>query len=184
MSSYPRLRRTDKSMSDSSVQDMLVTGYSGHLATVGADGIPYSCPLLYVWLENKVWLHNSVSTGHLLKNIEKNPEACFSIAEAGQVFSYGRYECDTTIAYKSVIVFGNIEVIKQESGKVQFFEALMSKYSAPDSSRPKSYFPRLDGTTVYAMSVNRVTGKETTLPALSDQWPKSDNTKSPNARGA
>jgi hypothetical protein len=36
--------------------------------------------------------------------------------------------------------------------------------------------------TVYAISVERMTGKEMALPALSEQWPAKDRTKTPNAR--
>ena len=34
---------------------------------------------------------------------------------------------------------------------------------------------------VYAIAVERMTGKETPLPAVSQQWPARDNTKSPDA---
>jgi hypothetical protein len=36
--------------------------------------------------------------------------------------------------------------------------------------------------TVYAMTVERMTGKERLLPELSERWPAKDRTKTPNAR--
>ena len=36
----------------------------------------------------------------------------------------------------------------------------MAKYGKPDSTRPKGFFPRIDGITVYAIAVERMTGKE------------------------
>ena len=39
----------------------------------------------------------------------------------------------------------------------------------------------LDLITVYAIAIERVTGKQTALPAAADQWPGKDNTKSPEA---
>ena len=38
MSDAPRLRRTDKEMSDAAARDMLARGHAGRLATVSADG--------------------------------------------------------------------------------------------------------------------------------------------------
>jgi uncharacterized protein len=35
--------------------------------------------------------------------------------------------------------------------------------------------------TVYAIAVERMTGKEQSLPPLSEQWPATDRTKAPNA---
>jgi hypothetical protein len=45
--------------------------------------------------------------------------------------------------------------------------------------RPKDFFPRSDQITLYAIAIERMTGKETPLPELSDRWPAKDRTKSP-----
>ena len=48
--------------------------------------------------------------------------------------------------------------------------------------REKNFFPRLDHITVYRFDIERMTGKAQTLPAVSEQWPAVDRTKTPNAR--
>jgi hypothetical protein len=58
---------------------------------------------------------------------------------------------------------------------------LMAKYGKPETERPKGFFPRIDVITVYAIAVERMTGKEQALPPLSEQWPAKDSTKTPNA---
>jgi hypothetical protein len=45
----------------------------------------------------------------------------------------------------------------------------------------RGFFPRIDVITVYAIAVERMTGKEQPLPPLSEQWPAKDRTKTPNA---
>ena len=57
----------------------------------------------------------------------------------------------------------------------------MAKYGKPETKRPKGFFPRLDAIAVYAITVERMTGKEQQLPPLSEQWPAKDRTKTPNA---
>jgi hypothetical protein len=57
----------------------------------------------------------------------------------------------------------------------------MAKYADPGWGRPKGFYPRLEQVTVYAIRVERMTGKETPLPAAADRWPASDRTKSPDA---
>jgi hypothetical protein len=58
----------------------------------------------------------------------------------------------------------------------------MAKYGKRNSARPKNFFPRLNLITVYALTVERITGKEQTWPELSEQWPAKDRTKTPDAR--
>ncbi|WP_213959460.1 pyridoxamine 5'-phosphate oxidase family protein [Variovorax sp. dw_954] len=179
--SSPTVRRADKLMSQAMVDELLTTGYCGHLATVGEDGFPYVCPLLYVWLDGKIWLHNTRARGHLQDNVRHDPRVCFEVSLPGQVFAYGRYECDTSIEYQSIVLFGRAAVIDDDPSKSLFFDALMFKYRGNDSTRPKSFYPRLDGVTVYALTVERITGKHQVLPATEMQWPVADHTKSPEA---
>jgi nitroimidazol reductase NimA-like FMN-containing flavoprotein (pyridoxamine 5'-phosphate oxidase superfamily) len=96
------------------------------------------------------------------------------------VFDYGRFECDSGLAYQSVILFGRIRVVDDRAVKQRFCEMLMQKYGKPDTIRPKNFFPRIDIITVYAIVIERITGKECALPA--QQWPEVDYTRTPNAK--
>ena len=168
-------------MSDERVREMVSRGFSGRLATVGPDGWPYIVPVLYVWINGEIWVHNTRARGHLRANVDHERRVCFELDDAGEVFAYGRYECDTTVAYRSVVVFGHIRVVEDRGQKQAFFDALMGKYGDPGWDRPKSFFPRLDEVTVYAIAIERMTGKETALPSMENRWPTVDNTKSPDA---
>ena len=42
----------------------------------------------------------------------------------------------------------------------------MAKYAPDDGARPQGFFPRLAQISVYAIAVERITGKRTPLPAL------------------
>jgi uncharacterized protein len=149
---------------------------------VDADGQPYVTPLLYVWDGAQVWVHNTAARGHLRANIEANDRVCFEVDEAGPVFPYGRFECDTAVAYESVVVFGRIRVVADRAAKQSFCEALMAKYGPADASRPPGFFPRLAQISVYAIEVERITAKRTPLPAANEQWPALDRTGTPDAR--
>jgi nitroimidazol reductase NimA-like FMN-containing flavoprotein (pyridoxamine 5'-phosphate oxidase superfamily) len=180
--SSPQLRRADRVMPEQRAREMLARGFSGHLATIGEDGYPYCIPLLYIWMDGEVYVHTSSARGHFRTNIDREPRICFEIDQPDQVFDYGRFECDSGLAYQSVILFGKIRVIEDRAAKQRFCEALMAKYGKPDTTRPKGFFPRIDMISVYAISVERMTGKEMALPPLSEQWPAKDRTKTPNAR--
>jgi nitroimidazol reductase NimA-like FMN-containing flavoprotein (pyridoxamine 5'-phosphate oxidase superfamily) len=179
--SSPKSRRADLMMSDVRALETLARGYSGHLATVGDGGFPYCIPLLYLWMDGEVFLHTTSARGHLRANIEKERRVCFAVDEQEGVFDYGRFECDSGLAYRSVCVFGRIRIVEDRGIKQRFCEALIAKYGKPETQRPKGFFPRIDVITVYAIAVERMTGKEVALPPLSEQWPAKDRTKTPNA---
>ena len=178
------IRRRDLVMDEAGIEALLQRGFCGRLATVGRDGTPYCTTLLYVWMDGRLHMHGTGARGHLRANIEHEPRACFAIDEPGEIFDYGRFECDSGLAYQSVIVFGKIRIAEERAVRQRFCEALMAKYGKPDSNRPKGFFPRIDAITVYAIAVERMTGKEMALPALSEQWPAKDRTKTPNAMHA
>ena len=83
------------------------------------------------------------------------------------------------LGYRSVCLFGWIRIVDDKQAKQRFCEALMEKYGKPQTKRPKGFFPRIDAITVYAIAVERMTGKEQSLPPLSEQWPAKDRTKTP-----
>jgi nitroimidazol reductase NimA-like FMN-containing flavoprotein (pyridoxamine 5'-phosphate oxidase superfamily) len=180
--STPVLRRADRAMTAERSIEMLVAGFSGCLATVGADGYPYCAPLLYIWMDEELYLHTGSARGHLRSNVEMNSRVCFEVDEPDEVFDYGRFECDSGLAYRSVVLFGTIRIVDDKAHKQRFCEALMSKYGKPGTVRPKGFFPRIDAITVYAVTIERITGKGHALPPLSEQWPAKDRTKTPNAR--
>jgi uncharacterized protein len=167
-------------MPDEHMLETLARGYSGRLATVSEDGFPYCIPLLYLWIDGEVYFHTTSARGHLRANIERDRRVCFEVDEQEGVFDYGRFECDSGLAYRSVCLFGRIRIVDDKGVKQRFCEALMAKYGKPETKRPKGFFPRIDIITVYAIAVERMTGKEQSLPPLCEQWPAKDRTKTPN----
>lgn len=176
------LRRADREMTPERMLQLIQRGYSVHLATVSRDGSPYCTPFLYVWMDQRLYIHGTNAIGHFRTNIGHEPRVCFAIGEQEGVFDYGRFECDSGLAYRSVMLFGTISVAEDRAVKQKFCEMLLRKYGNLGLDRPKNFFPRLDLITVYELSVERMTGKEQALPPLSEQWPAMDRTKTPNAR--
>jgi uncharacterized protein len=137
--SSPQLRRADRAMSEQQAYAMLECGFSGRLATVGEDGFPYCIPLLHIWMDGEIYVHTGSAGGHLRANVEREPRICFELDEPGQVFDYGRFECDSGLAYRSVVLFGRIRIVEERAVKQRFCEALMAKYGKPDRARPKGF---------------------------------------------
>ena len=161
---------------------LLERAFCGRLATVGADGAPYCTTMLYLWMDGAIHMHGTRARGHLRSNIEHESRACFVIDEPGEVFDYGRFECDSTVSYASVVAFGRVTVVDDVAIKQRFFAALMAKYRTAGAPRPKEFFPRIDQIALYRFAIERITGKQIVLPDIAGQWPALDRSKTPNAR--
>jgi nitroimidazol reductase NimA-like FMN-containing flavoprotein (pyridoxamine 5'-phosphate oxidase superfamily) len=182
MSGPTQVRRPDLAMDEARTQALLVHGFCGRLATVGIDGAPYCTTMLYVWMDGLIHMHGTRASGHLRSNIDHEARVCFAIDQPGRVFDYGRFECDSTVSYASVLVFGRVRIVEEGTAKQRFFDALMAKYRTAEATRPKAFYPRIDQITLYALEIERLTGKEIVLPDISGQWPALDRSKTPNAR--
>jgi uncharacterized protein len=180
MSDAP-LRRKDKEMSADEVERLLQRLPFADFATVGRNGEPYVVPNLFVYAERRVFLHTASATGHFRRNVEANPLVCFTATAMEQIFPYGRFECDTSAGYASVIGFGRIERVEDPAAKARFFDRFLAKYADPAWERPKSFYPRLDDVAVYAIDLERVTGKKSPTLSEGERWPARDRTMSPGA---
>ncbi len=170
-----RLRRADKTMNEAEIDAFLRGTFCGRTATVGADGYPYVVPNLFVWRDGKVFLHTAVYSGHFITNVRHCDRVSFEADEPGQIFPYGHVECDTSVSYRSVVLFGRIRILEEEAEKTGFYTAFLEKYAPPDTwGREKGSFPRLNSTVVYVITPEIITGKEGKLPPLADQWPNSN----------
>jgi len=176
----PAIRRADLAMDAERAEEVLSTGHCGRLGTTGPDGWPYVVPLLYVWSDRTIYVHNSGAAGHLSRNIDADGRACFLVDEPGSVYGYGRFECDTALSYRSVMAFGRIERVSSRERKARFCDELMRKYGAGIAGRPAHVYPRLDHIAVFALRPERISGKEIRLPAAAGRWPATDRTRSPH----
>lgn len=176
-----QLNRADKMMSRGEIDSFLETSFCGRTATVGADGYPYVVPNLFVWHDSRVLLHTARRSGHFAVNVANSDRVSFETDEPGDVFPYGDIECDTSVSYRSVVLFGRIRIIDREDEAAEFFRRFMAKYAPADSwGRERGSFPRIPATTVYAIEPETITGKHGVLPPLSERWPQKNNTLSPN----
>jgi len=165
------LRRADKIMSQEQLKEFLALAYCGRTATIGRDGYPYVVPNLFVWLDERIFLHTARVPGHFLGNVGFCDRVCFEVDAPGETFPYGPVECDTSIAYRSAVVFGRIRIESDPETQRRFFAAFMSKYAPADSwGRARGSFPRIDSTIVYSILPEIMTGKQTPLPSPEKRW--------------
>ena len=124
---FREMRRKKQKLSKEECDSILYNGTSGVLALHGDDGYPYAVPISYVYDGEKLWFH-SAKSGHKIDAILKNAKASFCVIDQDQIVP-----AEYTTYFRSVIAFGRIRIVEDDTEKRSAIEKLAVKY-APDET--------------------------------------------------
>lgn len=149
------MRRIRQQLDESACEEVLARGTSGVLALSGDEGYPYAVPLSYVWADGKLVFHGAKS-GHKLDAMRREPKASFCVVDADEIVPE-RY----TTHYRSVICFGRMRVVEDETEMRRLSLILGEKYRP---GHPEDCMEEIDGAMsrlcVFVMDIERITGKQ------------------------
>jgi nitroimidazol reductase NimA-like FMN-containing flavoprotein (pyridoxamine 5'-phosphate oxidase superfamily) len=112
-------RRTGRVLSTEEIHEFLRNGFWGVLATSVNDE-PYGVPIIYAYDEDGTF-YIANGPGKKIQNMETNPNVTLTIVE---LEDYGR-------RWKSVIVYGKVEILTELSEKMHAFNALRKQIPRP-----------------------------------------------------
>ena len=152
---FREMRLKRQLLSKEDTQKVLYQGTSGVLAVSGDDDYPYAVPLSYVYDGHKIYFHGA-KAGHKLDSIVKNPKASFCVIDKDQIVPD-----EYTTYFRSVIVFGEIQIIEEVSTKRKALELLGRKYSPGlEQSLQEEINRAFDRTCVIELKIKQMTGKQ------------------------
>ncbi len=108
-------------MTSEEIEQFLICSKVGRLGVFLDDNV-YVFPLGYVYKDGKIVFH-SCDKGTKMKAMKKNPSVCFEVDESVS---------DITM-YKSVMVFGNVEIIGKKEEMIPYLQMLIDKYRMPQT---------------------------------------------------
>ena len=117
------MRRKRQQLSDEESIGILQRATSGTLALLGDNGYPYAVPISYVYSDGKLYFHSALS-GHKVDAIRKCDKASFCVIDQDDV-KPERY----TTFFRSVIAFGRIHIIEDETEKLAIARILGNRYN-------------------------------------------------------
>jgi len=153
---FHKMRRNVQQLSQEESEAVLLRGTAGVLALAGDKAFPYAVPISYVYDGEHIYFH-SATEGHKIDAIERNPNASFAVIDQDEVIPE-KY----TTAFRSVIVFGSIRIIGDDTEKRAAVRKLALKY-APDNTE-QQHAAEIDGAwsrfCMLEMSIAHMTGKQ------------------------
>ena len=106
---FREMRRKKQVLYQKEVEGILHKGTSGVLALLGDNDYPYAVPISYVYDNGKVYFH-SAKSGHKIDAIQKAAKASFCVIDEDLVVPE-----EYTTYFRSVIAFGRIQIIENDS---------------------------------------------------------------------
>ena len=153
---FKEMRRHKQLLNAEETAAVLNRGTSGVLALSGEDGYPYAVPLSYVFDGDKLYFH-SAKAGHKLEALRRCPKASFCVIDQDQIVPE-----EYTTYFRSVIAFGTIRELEDDSEKRAAIEKLTRKYTPNDTPEGMDAAIRRDWAPLcmLEMTIDHMTGKE------------------------
>lgn len=139
----------------------------GRLGTC-LNNIPYITPLNFTYDKavDKIFLH-CANEGRKLDNIKVNQNVCFEVEEVKHTI-VKQPTCASSVAYRSVIIFGTIKILTDISAKNEALQKLADKY-APQNPKVPFTDAMLNKTNVLEIEIKEMTAKRSPVkPAITD----------------
>ena len=162
-----QIRRSDRAVTDQNwIKKFLQDAPFGVLATVSEDQ-PFINTNLYAYDEdtNAIYIHTATQ-GRTVENIKANRKVCFTVAEMGRLLPAEEAR-DFSLEYASVVVFGHVEILSDNTERKYALQCLLDKYF-PHLQAGQDY-PALDeksmkGTAAYKINIKSWSAKEKKAP--------------------
>lgn len=153
---FREMRRKRQALCADEISAVLHKGTSGVLALYGDGGYPYAVPISYVYDGKKLYFHCAQS-GHKLDAIGRNAKASFCVIDQDQIVPE-----EYTSYFRSVIVFGTMRVLENDSEKRTAIEKLALKYAPDDTdgNRKKAIEQGWKPLCMLEMNIEHISGKE------------------------
>lgn len=152
---FRELRRKKQLLSEQETLRVLEEGKTGIVGVLGDDGYPYTVPINYVSLEDKIYFH-SAKKGHKVDAIAKEPKVSMTVVEKDDVVSR-----EFTTYFRSIQLFGKAYVVEDEAERNVAFRALCEKFSGADMDRYDEIMSKeADAAAIVRIDIEHITGKE------------------------
>lgn len=149
------MRRFKQALSQAENITILKQKTHGILALCDEKSFPYTVPLNYVYLNDKIYFH-CATVGRKLDIIHQNNKASFCVIDQDAVIPE-----KFTTAYSSVIASGTIKAITDEKDKQIILEEFIRKFSADYFTEGlKEIKIYMNRTCILELTIEELTGKE------------------------
>jgi nitroimidazol reductase NimA-like FMN-containing flavoprotein (pyridoxamine 5'-phosphate oxidase superfamily) len=137
---------------------MLERSPVGRIATVNQKGFPVIKPVIFLYLDGRIYLHSSAK-GEKIENIQRGSPVCFEVEEPIAYVVAGASACNASYYYRSIVIKGKAAFVKDRDKKMKILERMVEKYQ-PERNDGKMPIEILEKTVVIEIMIKEIIGKE------------------------
>lgn len=152
---FRKMRRAKQQLGKDECVEILLKEWRGIISVYGEDGYPYGLPMNFYYDEEseKLYFHSGMK-GHKIDALMRDNRVSFCVYDKGF-----KKEGDWALNIKSVIIFGKIKFVEDESLKEEIMRKFGLKFD-PDPRNVEDTIKRMLGVTkVMELSIDHMTGK-------------------------
>lgn len=152
---WRKMRRWKQQLTDEECVKILKEEPRGVLALNGDDGYPYALPLDFIYDEEdgKLYFH-CAKEGAKIDLLKKSEKVSFCVMDQGY-----RKEGEWALNIKSVIIFGRIELIRDQERAIDRVRKLGMKYSPTVEYVEEEIKNAASRVQMLALTIDHMTGK-------------------------
>lgn len=148
-----KLRRIKQELPMEESIEILRRGKVCVWAVSGDDNYPYAVPINYAYSNGYIYIH-CARQGHKLDAIHRNPKCSVCVIDKDDIVA-GEF----TSYFKSVIAFGEAEIVENENDILNALRLLSDKY-APGIDPTTEIAKFIKNVCIVRIHLSRITGKE------------------------
>jgi len=128
-----------------------------HIAMVDHEGKPYVLPFNFGTDDEYIWFHSG-KTGRKNEILKLHPSLCIAFSNNQEIGSrHEHVACSYFMKYKSVLVYGEVEVVEDYDLKVKGMNIIMKHYTGKDDFKYNA--PSINNLEIFRLKTNNMTGK-------------------------
>ena len=152
---FRNMRRIKQLLPNETAVEILERNTSGTLALLGDEDYPYAVPISYVYADGKIYFH-SAKAGHKIDAIKAHEKASFCVIDKDQIVPE-----EYTTYFRSVIAFGKMHLVEEESEIRRIATILALKYSPGyEEGIPAEIDSSIKAMAIIEMDIEHMTAKE------------------------
>jgi nitroimidazol reductase NimA-like FMN-containing flavoprotein (pyridoxamine 5'-phosphate oxidase superfamily) len=154
--SYEFMRKARQEIKDKHTLEEILSGaILCRVAMIDGD-LPYIIPFNYGYSKGALYIH-SAPEGRKIDLLRKDSRVCFEVEDSMEITKEER-ACDWSTRYRSVVGYGNVEILSDEASKQQGLGVIMAQHEAPElvEFNPKN----INRMVILKLTITSMTGKQ------------------------
>ena len=157
MPEFRDLTRKKQQLPPEECAEILRSTVRGVLSVNGDGGFPYGMPMNHWYApDGRLYFHGGKS-GHKIDALRRDAKASFCVMDNGTPAADGWW-----LIFRSVIVFGHIELIEDREQIIAVSRALSHQFTQDESYIDEELRKSLSGTLCFALVPEHICGKRVT----------------------